>query len=244
MVSNYRKDSASDSSFQYNAMVDLAQSNGIYSYNWTGPGPSAYNFNDGINAGDLLLAGLAIGNGSTSRTSTVPGGLNPTSMPNSTNQSSPGHKSTVGAVAGGVVGGIIIVALAAILLLLIRRVHRRKSSFNMPAMLNTGANTVDREIRQVEPFRLYEWPSRQAGKNPPGSVPSTTSPGLSSTGTSTSVATSPDVNQVNQPASEGGEGGAATIGSLLMQLSELMHWRNHSRDEDENPPAYSRSNPV
>jgi hypothetical protein len=228
-------------------MLDLAGSNDIYSGSWSGPPPSSYKYRDGLTAGNLLLAGLRIGNGTTS----APNGSSPSGT------SSPGAKSTAGAIAGGVVGGIVVIALLALLLILM---HRHRWHVKARGIASIAYGTVLRRIgspmtSEVEPFRLPSRPPRRVPveKKAPDAVAPTTSLVPSSTNPPTSSATAPssvgdaaslDVTLVNQLARENGERGTATIQSLLIQLSDILQRRNHNRDGDENPPEYSQSNPV
>jgi hypothetical protein len=181
--------------------VDLAGRNDVYSGSWSGPPPSTYNYNDGIAAGDLLLAGLAIGNGTSTSTS-PPGGSSPTSSPSQTSPPSPMHKGvSSGAIAGGVVGGVAMIVLLVLLLLLIRR-RRRYSTVKETAMTDIDDCTSVRGTAtasaipttfQAEPYRVPDWPPREVGtpKRPPNSVPSTVSsvPPSISAPTSTSAPT-------------------------------------------------------
>jgi len=243
---------------QYNALVDLAGSNDIYSGNWLGPPPSSYKYGDGIAAADVLIAGLAIGN----VTTPTPVSPNPTGTP-------PKHKSNVGAIVGGIVGGIVILILLALLILMMRR-RRRYSSIKAPVFTDIDDDSdAVHEVAPIpnpvtfetEPFQLPERPSRPTEKQNTDSLRSTVSPVPPSTNPPTSVASSSAParsttsgdddqatlqNQASQPVQESQEGRTVTIGSLLMQLNDLMQRGNHNRadDENESPPAYTRSNPV
>jgi hypothetical protein len=244
-----------DGGYQYNALVDLAGRNDIYSGSWAGRPPSSYQFADGIAAGDLLLAGLAIGNGTSSESSTQTGPsrtnlpLTPTSNPKPSTHIKT-NKTSVGPIAGGVVGGIAVIALLALLLLMRRR--RRYASTNATAMpyiddhpVNRGAiSTKIPMTSRAKSSQLTDQSPRDVEKKPPNSIPSTglSAPPSTSAPTAASTSSYPtrrttspvvDQNQLNQP---------TTIQSLLAQLSVLMQQMNHSRGENESPPAYSHSN--
>jgi hypothetical protein len=255
---------------QYNALLDLASNDDHeYSASWAGPVPAAgYKYANGVAAADLLLAGLAIGKGTSS-----------TGSP-------PARKANVGAIVGGVVGGVAVLLLALILVLLMRR--RRRHSSRAPVFRDIDEDSIsvvdgvpipNPVTFRTDPFRLPElrpygasrsaekpeaeetndslpFPSDSKTDETNSSFPSSADPPVSEsvfpvTSSSSSAPASvrgapsrppPGVDKANPnqlaAPAETGDGRTATIGSLVTQLNHLLQRGNHSWDENESPPAY------
>ncbi|KAJ7055700.1 hypothetical protein C8F01DRAFT_1157357 [Mycena amicta] len=131
---------------QYNAAVDLAKKSGsdIYGQSWLGPAGTSFNPGAQVNAIQALLSGVALGQpipppsftssssaGASSSTANPSG----TSLSSSDASGSPTlirHKSSTGAIAGGIIGGMVI--LIAALVFLWRRRRLRAAVSTQPSM--------------------------------------------------------------------------------------------------------------
>ncbi|KAJ7573684.1 hypothetical protein C8J56DRAFT_507793 [Mycena floridula] len=110
---------------QYNAVLDLATAGGdVYSESWLGP-PTPYSPDGQSLAISVLLAGMSLQNDTST---SIQGGGNSTSSDNGPDPPQPTHKSSTGAIAGGVIGGLVLIALLIGALFFIRRRNRARHS--------------------------------------------------------------------------------------------------------------------
>jgi len=117
-------------SVQFNAVIDLATTNGsnIYAGSWNGPPSSSFSPGNQTNAIQALMSVINLPNGtsSTNTSNTVPSkapDLSPTPTP------SPRKMSMIGPIVGGTLGGLVLLTgvIVGAILLRRRRRNRRRS---------------------------------------------------------------------------------------------------------------------
>ncbi|KAJ6596222.1 hypothetical protein DFH09DRAFT_1134430 [Mycena vulgaris] len=228
---------------QFNAVIDLAKSNGsdIYGGAWTGPPSSIFSQSNQTTAISALLAGLALLNDS--ETASTIAGSNPSSSPVA--PMVPKAKSPTRAViAGAVVGSVLLVAIGvAVLLILRRRVRARPSSFAPAPTISTSATqpSMARSISQA--FACSPTLPRQSLSK---SVLSPVSPtqrqasdllaqSPADNRTSTVLASLPVLPTNPQSLSSPADLPTTVLVRLLNERLQHRQW-----DEEELPPEYAR----
>uniref|UniRef100_A0A0W0F701 Glycoside hydrolase family 76 protein n=1 Tax=Moniliophthora roreri TaxID=221103 RepID=A0A0W0F701_MONRR len=223
---------------QYNAVLDLATSNGsnVYAPDWNGPAASTFDAFGQTSAGVALIAGISLGIEPSSTTTTS---LPPTTSTNEVNNdgSPPPRSMNAGIIAGAVVGAVVGAAILAALVFFLLRQHRRRHeriSFTDSEFIATPFNP--------DPTSFTPTPFNATGGKPlpvPLSKNHQAAAASINTGTasSSSFATSPSGTTTQSRTQRGGRmvDGMTTAELVQVLNSRLQpeHWT-----EDETPPQY------
>ncbi|KAK0188240.1 hypothetical protein F5146DRAFT_1062615 [Armillaria mellea] len=150
---------------QYNAVLDLATSNGtnVYSASWVGPPSSVFSGDNQTTALSVLINGILLKDQEPPSSNTSDSGSSSGSGSGSTpNKSS----SPAGAIAGGVIGGIAFLAIIGLAVFFVRR-RRRRQQTRRSVLLDDDFSSSPLSAPAPTPFIMGPLTSTQSSNRPP-----------------------------------------------------------------------------
>ncbi|KAK0222039.1 hypothetical protein IW262DRAFT_1377757 [Armillaria fumosa] len=148
---------------QYNAVLDLATSNGtnVYGASWVGPPSSVFSGDNQTIALSVLINGISLKDQEPPSSNTSDSGSSSGSGSTPNKSSSP-----AGAIAGGVVGGIALLAIIGLAVFFVRR-RRRREKARRSVLLDDDFSTSPLSPPAPTPFIMAPLTSTQSSPDRP-----------------------------------------------------------------------------